>query len=119
MRTSYDHPASVCGVSIVAMMLTAYSPPASAQAIPTWVAIAAVSPIIVIALSVALAWLERSVRIAMVHIALLISWIAMFSVASYYVPNDYVIWTPLVLYLVHAGYLLVVVAKRVLARTTT
>ena len=36
-------------------------------------------------------------------------WVVLFSLAAYFVENDYVIWTPLVLYLLHSALLVVLI----------
>ncbi len=89
---------------------------AYAQRIPTAIAAMAVSPLLVILLAVAHGVLSRSWRAGAAHTGLVLLWVLMFGVASYWVENDYVIWTPLVLYGVHAITLLILVVKGLLRR---
>lgn len=47
-------------------------------------------------------------------------WVVLFSLASYFVENDYVIWTPLALYVIHAAIILVLIviaASKLIAPT--
>lgn len=61
-----------------------------------------------------------SVRIAALHAGLVILWVVLFTLAAYFVENDYVIWTPLVLYGLHAllvvGLIVFYIARRFLER---
>lgn len=74
---------------------------AHAQHIPAWLAAAAVSPIAALLLVAVLAWLKRSWRVALTHALGLLIWVASFLLASAFVTNDLVIWTPLALYTLH------------------
>jgi len=89
---------------------------AHAQHIPLWVAAGVLSPFLVIALCFLLGWLARSLRVGLIHTGLVIGWVLLFLVASYYVTNDYVIWTPLALYLLHTGFLLVLIVVQIARR---
>jgi uncharacterized membrane protein YphA (DoxX/SURF4 family) len=93
---------------------------AQAQHVPPLLFAAVLSPALVFLLCIALGFLTRSFRIGVLHAVLVLAWIVLFALASYFVENDYVIWTPLALYLLHAALLLVLVvvtgAKRVSGR---
>ena len=96
---------------------------AHAQYVPPWLIVAVLSPVLVFLLCIILGFLTRSIRIGVVHSVLVLAWIALFSLAAYFVDNDYVIWTPLALYTLHSALLviLIVVAigKRILRRART
>jgi hypothetical protein len=88
-----------------------------AQHIPTWFAVAVLSPLAVILLAIILGILSRSWRTGATHAGLILAWVLLFGLASYFVENDYIIRTPLVLYAAHAVliFLMIVVniAKRI------
>ncbi len=96
-------------VTIFAVVLGILPVSAHAQYIPPWLVAAALSPILVLFLCVILGFLTRSVRTGVLHAAIVLAWIVLFSLASYFVENDYVIWTPLALYLLHSALLLVLI----------
>lgn len=97
-------------------LLGALPLPAHAQHIPTWLIAAVLSPILVLGLCAILGWVRRSVRAGALHAALVVVWVVLFSLASYFVENDYVIWTPLALYVVHAALLIVLIVVGVASR---
>jgi len=80
---------------------------AHAQYIPIWAVFAAISPLAVILMSIILGFLTRSWRVGAAHVGLVLLWVLLFGLASYFVENDYVIWTPMALYAVHAFLVLV------------
>ncbi len=96
---------------------------AHAQYVPPWLIAAVLSPILVFLLCIILGGLTRSIRIGAFHAALVLAWVVLFSLASYFVENDYVIWTPLALYILHSALLLVLIvveiAKRIAGRART
>jgi len=96
---------------------------AYAQYVPPWLIAALLSPILVLFLCIILGVLCRSVRIGALHAGLVITWVVLFSLASYFVENDYVIWTPLTLYILHSALLFVLIvveaAKRMSGRART
>lgn len=71
-------------------------------------------------LCIVLGCLTRSVRIGALHAAFVLAWVVLFYLASYFIENDYVIWTPLALYILHSALLLVLIvfeiAKRIAGR---
>lgn len=83
---------------------------AQAQQVPIWLVAAALSPLVVFLLCVVLALLCRSAALGLRHAGFVLLWIGLFGLASYWIENDYLIWTPLTLYGLHAGVLLVLVA---------
>ena len=89
---------------------------AQAQEIPPVLAALALSPILVFLLAIVLGIVTRSWIVGITHVALIATWIVLFAIASYWVENDYVIWTPLALYAIHAVILIVLVAKGVMRR---
>ena len=95
--------------TIFAVILGALPVSAHAKYIPPWLVVAALSPIVVLFLCVILGFLTRSVRTGVLHAAIVLAWIVLFSLAAYFVENDYVIWTPLALYLLHSALLLVLI----------
>lgn len=107
----------------MAVFLATFSIQAYAQYVPTWLIAAVLSPILVLILCIILGLITQSIRIGAVHAAFVFAWIVLFSLAAYFVENDYVIWTPLVLYILHSALLLVLIvvalAKRIAARART
>lgn len=103
------------GLAALAGML-----PASAQAqyVPPALIAAALSPILVLILCAVLGWLRRSLRTGMIHAGLVLLWVVLFSFASYYVRNDYVIWTPLAAYILHSLLLLILTVVETTRRIT-
>jgi hypothetical protein len=101
-------------------LLGALPVPAHAQYVPTWLIAAVLSPLLVLVLCGILGWVRRSARAGALHAALVVLWVVLFSLASYFVENDYVIWTPLALYLLHAalliGLIVIGVARRIAGR---
>ncbi len=93
---------------------------AHAQSVPPWLIVAVLSPILVFLLCIVLGLITRSIRIGALHAAIVLAWVVLFSLASYFVENDYVIWTPLALYIAHSALLVVLIvveiAKRVARR---
>lgn len=93
---------------------------AHAQYIPGWLIVSVLSPLLVLFLCVILGLAAGSVRIAALHAGLVILWVVLFTLAAYFVENDYVIWTPLVLYGLHAllvvGLIVFYIARRFLER---
>lgn len=106
-----------------AAILGTFPVAAHAQYIPPWMIVAALSPVFVLLLCVVLGWLTRSVRIGALQAALVIAWVVLFALASYFVENDYVIWTPMALYVLHSVLLVVLIvveiAKRIAGRGHT
>ena len=93
---------------------------ASAQYIPRnlaiWLIVAALSPVLVLLLCVILGWLTHSVRIAARHAAFVLAWVVLFSLAVFFIENDYVIWAPLALYVLHAALLLLLIVVQIIRR---
>jgi len=104
-------PRGAAAVALAALPLPAY-----AQYIPPWLVVAALSPLVVLVLCAALGIAARSVRAWLVHSGLVILWVALFVLAAQLVENDYVIWTPIVLYVAHAmlvlGLIVVAIVRR-------
>jgi hypothetical protein len=102
----------------VLLTVSALTLPAVAQAqeIPPLLAALALSPIVVFLLVIALGIVTRNWVAGVAHAALVGTWIVLFGIASYWVENDYVIWTPLALYAIHAVVLVVLVVKGALRR---
>ena len=91
--------------SLAGVLLLLVSPPALAQKIPLWLAVGVVSPAWALVLIVALALCAPKVGRAGLHAILLLLWIVTFYLASNYVRNDWVIWTPMHLYIVQLALL--------------
>ena len=89
---------------------------AQAQYVPTWLIAAILSPILVLFLCIVLGVLARSVRVGATHAMIVLGWVVLFSLASYFVENDYVIWTPLALYILHSVLLLVLIVVEIAKR---
>jgi hypothetical protein len=89
---------------------------ALAQEIPPIIAALALSPVLVFLLAIVLGVVTRSWRVAVRHSGLVCVWILLFGIASYWVENDYVIWTPLALYGIHAATMVILIARGALRR---
>jgi hypothetical protein len=89
---------------------------ALAQNIRPIIGALALSPVLVFLLAIVLGFVTRSWRVAVKHSGLVGVWILLFGMASYWVENDYVIWTPLVLYGIHAATMIFLIARGVLLR---
>jgi threonine/homoserine efflux transporter RhtA len=89
---------------------------ALAQKIPPIIAALALSPVLVFLLAIVLGVVTRSWRVAVRHSGLVCVWILLFGIASYWVENDYVIWTPLALYGIHAATMIILIARGALRR---
>ena len=89
---------------------------AHAQYIPPVFVALALSPVLVLLLAVVLGVISRSWLVGLKHAGLVGIWILLFGVAAYWVENDYVIWTPLVLYVLHAVIMVILIAKGIMRR---
>jgi hypothetical protein len=89
---------------------------ALAQNISPIIAALALSPVLVFLLATVLGIVSRSWRVAARHSVLVCVWILLFGIASYWVENDYVIWTPLAFYGIHAATMMILIARGVLRR---
>ena len=101
------HPRS--SATTLAVVLGTFPVSAHAQYVPPWLIAAALSPILVFLLCIILGCLTRSIRIGTLHEAFVLAWIVLFALASYFIENDYVIWTPLTLYFLHSAFLVVLI----------
>jgi hypothetical protein len=101
---------------LLAAVLGSLSLPAHAQNVPLWVAIGIVSPVPMFLLCLILGVVARSAATGLRHAAFVFAWIVLFTLASYFVENDYVIWTPLALYLLHGVLLLALIVRHVVKR---
>ena len=103
-------------VSTLALTMLAVTLPeiAHAQQIPPAIAVLAISPILVLALAIGLGVVTRSWIVGGLHAAIVSFWVTLFVIASYWVENDIVIWTPIGLLAIHAIVLVVLIAKSVL-----
>ncbi len=90
---------------------------AHAQYIPVWGAIAAASPLVVILLCIFLGVVKRSWRVGAIHAAVVIVWVVLFGLAANFLTNDYVIWAPIFLYIMHANLILVLLAVGIANRS--
>lgn len=89
---------------------------AHAQQIPTWLALAVLSPLLVVALAIGLGFLARSWRVAASHVALIVLWVLLSGVFAYWVENDYIIWTPMFIYAAHSVLIVYLVFLRLAQR---
>lgn len=89
---------------------------ALAQHIPVVIAVAALSPLLVMLCAVVLGALEHNWKTGAKHLGMIIIWIALFAVASYNVENDYIIWTPMLLYVLHAILIIALIFKQIVGR---
>jgi hypothetical protein len=101
----------------LAVVLLALPTAAQAHGIhPLWVA-AAISPLAVLLLTAVLGWLSRSARLGATHAIVIVVWVALFWLASGFVTNDYLIWAPLALYLLHTIVIIALIVRHAIART--
>ena len=90
---------------------------AYAQNIPPVIAALALSPVVVLLLAVVLGVVSRSWRVGALHAGLVTLWIALLGIASYWVENDYVIWTPLAFYGIHAVTIVGLLVRAILTNS--
>ena len=102
--------------AVLAIALGSLPATAHAQYVPPWLIAAVLSPIVVLALCFALGCITRSLRTGALHAGLVLIWMMLLTLASYFVENDYVIWTPLALYVLHAMLLLVLIVVAIARR---
>lgn len=100
-------------------LLMLVSPPALAQKVPLWVVAGVLSPAWALVLVVALALSAPRLGKAALHIKLLVLWIVAFLLASFFIENDWVIWTPMHLYILHLALLPIFVFRQLLRRIET
>jgi hypothetical protein len=100
----------------IGLLLTAVSPPAFAQEVPLWVVVGVVSPVLALTLVGVLAMIAPRKGKASLHLKLLALWIVTFLLASYFIENDWVIWTPMHLYILHLALLPIYVFHALLNR---
>ena len=101
------------------VVLLLFSVSAHAQYIPPILVAAALSPLLVIFFAIILGISARSWRVGIRHTLLVLLWILLFGLASYFIENDYVIWTPLVLYAAHFLLILVLIPVNIVKRIRT
>lgn len=89
---------------------------AHAQNIPDWLIISVLSPLIVLLFCVILGFAAGSVRIGALHAGLVLLWVVLFALSAYFIENDYVIWTPLVPYGLHAVLVVVLIVFYIVRR---
>ena len=104
-------------------LLLLVSSPALAQEIRLWMVAGVVSPLWALLLVIALALCAPRAGKAGLHAMLLIVWIGAFLLASFFVENDWVIWTPMHLYILQLAllpiFLFYQVARRIEADAVT
>lgn len=114
MRTKREHYTALVFLTLLPGIVYA-------QHVPGIIVLAVLSPLAVITLAVVLGFLVRSWKTGLTHVGLMIIWLVLFVFAAQSVENDYVIWTPLALYCIHALIVLALVigkvGKRIAARS--
>ena len=78
--------------------------------------VGALSPLLVLVLTAVLGVVVRSWKAGASHAALIVVWIVLFGIASYYVENDYIIWTPLAIYILHSLLIIGLIAVGIVRR---
>ncbi len=101
---------------LAGVLLLLVSPPALAQKIPLWVVAGVVSPVWALVLVIALALCAPIRGKAGLHSALFALWIVAFLLASNFVENDWVIWTPMHLYIVQLALLPILLFHQLVRR---
>ena len=109
MRINFSKPAVIATLALLPGI-------AYAQYVPVWLVAAALSPVVVILLAVILGVLTRSLRIGAMHTGLVFAWVLLFGLAAYFIENDYVIWTPLILYAAHALFIFALIVVNIAKR---
>jgi len=104
---------------LAGVLLMLVSPPALAQKLPLWVVAGVVSPVWALVLVIALAMCAPRLGKAGLHSKLFALWIAAFLLASFFIENDWVIWTPMHLYILHLALLPILVFRQLLRRIET
>lgn len=87
-----------------------------AQNIPVEIAAAAISPLLVIVLAFLLGWISGNMKAGAMHALFIVTWVILFSLASYFAENDYIIWTPLAIYIAHSLLIIVLYILHLLKR---
>ena len=98
------------------VLLLAFVPSAYAQEVPGAFAVAVLSPIVMILLAGILGWLDRRPMSGLMHIGLIVLWVAAFLVLSRHVTTDWLIWAPIFLYSIHSLYILIRLGQSVWKR---
>lgn len=101
------------------LLLVLVSPPVFAQEVPLWLVVGVVSPALALMLVASLALISPGRGKAGLHLKLLVLWIVAFLLASFFIENDWVIWTPMHLYILHLAVLPICVFRQVLGRIET
>jgi hypothetical protein len=104
---------------LAGVLLALVSPPVLAQKVPLWVVAGVLSPVLALVLVIALALSAPRLGKASLHIKLLVLWIVAFLLASFFIENDWVIWTPMHLYILHLALLPIFVFRQLLRRIET
>lgn len=104
---------------LAGVLLLLVSSPALAQEIRLWMVAGVVSPVWALVLVVALALCAPRVGKAGLHAILLVVWIVAFLLASYFVENDWVIWTPMHLYILQLALLPIFLFRQLVRRIET
>ncbi len=119
LRKKLRLPCDLLNRCLAGMLLVLLPPAALAQEIPLWVVVGAVSPVLALVLVGALAFAAPRRGKASLHVRLLVLWIVAFLLTSYFVENDWVIWTPMHLYILHLALLPIFVFRQLLHRIDT
>ena len=119
MKVTQYLPRCLLNRCLAGVLLLLVSPPALAQKIPLWVAAGVLSPVWALVLVIALALCAPRVGKAGLHSKLLALWIVAFLLASFYVENDWVIWTPMHLYVLHLVLLPIFLFRQLVRRIET
>jgi len=101
---------------VAGALLLLVSTPAVAQEIRLWMVAGVVSPLWALVLIAALALSAPRLRKAALHALLLFIWIVAFLLASNFVENDWVIWTPMHLYILQLALLPIILFRELLRR---
>jgi len=99
---------------VAGVLLLLVSTPALAQEIRLWMVAGVVSPLWALILVGALALAAPKLSKAGWHAMFLAIWIVAFLLASNFVTNDWVIWTPMHLYIVHLAVLPIILFRDLL-----
>ena len=104
---------------LAGVLLLLVSQPALAQRIPLWVVAGVLSPVWALVLVIALALCAPRRGKAGLHSTLFALWIVAFLLASFFIENDWVIWTPMHLYILHLAFLPIFLFRQLVRRIET
>lgn len=93
--------------SLAALACIAAPGAAQAQQVPAVFVLAVFSPVVMVLLAGWLGWRQRKLLLGLLHVVLILFWVMLFALLSNSVSQDLLIWTPVMLFLIHSAWILV------------